>query len=120
MTNHEPTSYYQEREDYRGGLVYRQEHGYKMVTMTVSVRPDERSHVTSHAYNLPVSEDVEHLQGVDVYYFAVTDGTQIQLTIDTPTGCKEAWYTVHPDTVVVEHSLIKMDIVRSSEESILL
>ena|SRR5579859_7665579 len=115
MTNHELTNIYQKSEDYRGGLVYRQERGYKMVTMTVSVTPDEQSHVTSYAYNLPVLEDVEHLQGVDLYYFAVADGTQIQLTIDTPTGKREAWYTVNPDAIVAQCSLIKMDIVRSSE-----
>ncbi|MBA2395797.1 MAG: hypothetical protein H0V70_23975 [Ktedonobacteraceae bacterium] len=105
----------QELEDYRGSIIYMQEHGHKMVTMIVNIAPDEQSTVTSHAYNLPFKEEVEHLQGVDLYHFAVTDGTQIQLTIETPVGSKEAWYTVHPDTIVAECSPIEMDIVRSDE-----
>jgi hypothetical protein len=117
MTNQELTSIYQEPDDYRGALVYTQEYGYKTVTMTVSVAPDEQSHVTSHAHNLPVSEDVEHLQGVDLYHFAVTEGTQIQLTIEVSAGTdsKEAWYTVHPDGIVAEHSPIEMTLVRSDK-----
>ncbi len=115
MTSQELTNVSQEPEDYRGGVVYTQEYGYKLVTMTVSVAPDEQSHVTSHTYNIPISEEAEHVQEVDIYYFAVTDGTQIQLTIDTPIDSKEAWYTVHSDAIVAEHSPIGMDIVRSDE-----
>jgi hypothetical protein len=115
MTDQEPAGTYQEEEDYRGGLVYTQEYGYKTVTMTVSVAANEQSHVTSYAYNLPISEEPEHLQGVDLYHFVVTDGTQIQLTLETPSGDKEAWYTVHPDSIVAEHSPVAMDIVRSTE-----
>jgi gamma-glutamylcyclotransferase (GGCT)/AIG2-like uncharacterized protein YtfP len=115
MTNQELTGIYQEPEDYRGALVYRQEYGYKLVTMTIGIAPDEQSHVTSYAHDLPVSEEAEHLQGIDLYSFSVTDGTRIQLTIETPTGSKEAWYTVYPDDIVAEPSPIEMDIVRSSE-----
>ncbi len=114
MTDHELTDIYQEPEDYRGSLVYTQECGYKLVTMTVSVAPDEQSYVTSHAYNLPVSEEAEHLQAVDLYHFAVTDGTQIQLTLEMLAGRKEAWYTVNQDSVMVECPSIKLDIIRSS------
>jgi hypothetical protein len=88
MTEYELTDIYQEEEDYRGGFVYTQEYGYKTVTMTISVAPNEQSHVISHAHILPVTKEAEHLQGVDLYHFAVTDGTQIQLTIETPAGCK--------------------------------
>ncbi len=109
------TNITQEPEDYRGELVYTQEYGYKMVTMTVSVAPDEQSHVTTHIHDLPLSEDAERLQAVDLYSFSVTDGTRIQLTIETPTGNKEAWYSVERDNVVAERSSIEIDIVRSSE-----
>lgn len=115
MTNQELTGTYQELEDYRGSIVYTQEYGYKAVTMTVSVAFDERSHVISYAHNLPLTEETEHLQGIDLYHFVVTDDTQIQLTIETPAGSKEAWYTVHPDSIIAERSSIKMDIVRSEE-----
>lgn len=115
MTNHGLANINQEPEDYRGGLVYTQEYGYKMVTMSVSVTPGEQSHVITHAHNLPLSEDAEHLQGVDLYSSSVTDGTRIQVTIETPVGSKEAWYSVERDDVVAERSPIEMDIVRSSE-----
>jgi hypothetical protein len=115
MTTQELINITQEPDDYRGTLVYRQEYGYKLVTMTISVARDEHSHVTSHAHNLPVSEEAEHLQGVDLYHSAVTDGTQIQLTIETPAASKEAWYTVSPDAIVAQPSVIEMDIVCSSE-----
>ena len=113
--NQEPADVYQEPEDYRGGLVYRQEYGYKMVTMTVSVAPDEHSYVISYAHALPLAEEIEHLQGVDLYHFAVSDGTQIQLTIETPAGNKEAWYAVRPDAIVAEPSPIEVTLVRSEE-----
>ncbi len=36
-------------EGYRGALIYRQEYGYKLITMMIDLRtPDERSNVTSH------------------------------------------------------------------------
>jgi hypothetical protein len=111
MTDHELTDIYQTSEDYRGSLVYTQEYGYKLVTLTVSVAPNEQS----HAHNLPVTEEAEHLQAVDLYHFAVTDGTQIQLTIETPAGNKEAWYTVRPDDIVAEPSPIELTLVRSDE-----
>jgi hypothetical protein len=102
-------------ENYRGALVYRQEDGYAMVTMTVSVASDEHSQVTSHACNLPIPEDAEHLEGVDLYHFAVTDGTKIQLTITSPIGVAEAWYTIKRHTVLAVVSFLHMSIVRASE-----
>lgn len=90
MASHELTDINQEPEDYRGGLIYTQEYGYKMVIMIVNVAPDEQSQVISRAYDIPLSEEAEHLQGVDLYSFAVTDETQIQLTINTPAESKEA------------------------------
>ncbi len=102
-------------KDYRGGLIYRQEYGYKLVTMAVSVAPREQSHVTSYAHNLPITEEAEHIQGVDLYHFAVTDKTEIQLTMETPAGNKEAWYTVQPDDIIAQCPPLKMDIVRSDK-----
>jgi hypothetical protein len=115
MTNHKLTKIYQDEEDDRGSLVYTQENGDKTVTMTISVASDEQSHVTSHAHNLPVTEEAEHLQGIDLYHFTVTDRTQIQLTIEAPTGTKEAWYTVRPDEIVAESFPIEITLVRSDE-----
>jgi hypothetical protein len=83
--------------------------------MTVSVAANEQSHITSYAHNLPFSEEPEHLPRIDLYHFAVTDGTQIQLTLETPAGHKEAWYTVHPNAIIAEPSPLTMDIIRSTE-----
>lgn len=104
-----------EPKDYRGALIYRQENGYKMVTLTLSIAPGEQSRVTSYAHNLPVVEEAERLQAVDLYHFAVTDGTQLQLTIETPAGRKEAWYTVQPREIVAEPSELEVTIVYSDE-----
>ncbi|MBV9228521.1 MAG: hypothetical protein JOZ18_04340 [Chloroflexi bacterium] len=115
MTTQELKDIILEPDDYRGSIVYTQEYEHKTVTMMISVAPDEHCHVTSHAHNLPVSEEAEHLQGVDLYHFAVTDGTQIQLTIETPAGSTEAWYIVAPDEIVMQRSSIEMDTVCSDE-----
>jgi hypothetical protein len=49
-------------EGYRGALVYRQEYGYKLITMMIDLRtPDERSRVTSWTYDLDIPEEAEHL-----------------------------------------------------------
>ena len=76
-------------ESYRGALIYRQEDGYTLITMTVSVAPDEHSQVITYANNLPVREEAEHLLGVDLYHFAVTNSTWIQLTITSPMNVRE-------------------------------
>jgi hypothetical protein len=115
MTTQELTSMTQQPENYRGALVYRQEHGYKLVTMTVSVAPSEQSYVTSLAHHLLLAEEAEHLPGVDLYHFAVTDGTLIQLAIETPAGDEEAWYTIAPNEVIVHCSPFRLDIVLSEE-----
>jgi hypothetical protein len=80
--------------DYRGALVYRQEYGFKFITMTVSLRNlDEQSRVVSRAHDLDILEEAEHipsssplLTAVDVYRFPVTDGTKIELTISSQEG----------------------------------
>ena len=113
MAEHEILGMYQESKDYRGSIVYTQEDGYTIVTMMVSIAPDEHSSVTSHAYNLPVVEEAEHLSGIDLYHFAVPDGTRLQLIIEAPRGKREAWYTVRLHTLVADHSPIEMDIICS-------
>jgi len=102
-------------EDYRGSIVYTQEHSYKTFTIMVKVAPDEQSHVITHSHNLPIIEEAEHLQHTDLYHFAATDGTRIQLTLETPAGNTEVWYTVAPDDIVAEKPTIHMDIVRSED-----
>lgn len=126
MTNQEPPIQRSERPgaDYRGALVYRQEHGYKFITITISIRGlDEQSRVISRAYDLDVLEEAKHipsgsplLTAVDVYHFPVTDGTKIELAISSPAGEHQAHYTVHADGVKEDSSsTLWLDIVRSSE-----
>ena len=76
MTNQELINM-NETENYRGALIFSQEHGHKLVTMTISVSANEQSHVTSYAYDVPVQEEAERLVGVDLYHFAVTDGKRL-------------------------------------------
>lgn len=116
MTDQKQICLHQEPEDYRASLVYTQEYGYKMVTITIHLASDEQSRVISHAYDLPVSQEAEHLQSLDLYHFAVMDGVRIQLIIEAPTGRKkEAWYTVHTESIFTERSSIDMDILCSDE-----
>lgn len=100
---------------YRGGLVYRQEDGYMMITIMVNVAPGETSHVITHAYNLPILEDVEHLPGLDVYHFATSYNTLIELVLVSEAGTKKAWFVVTSRSVFAFSSPLSLDIVRSSE-----
>ncbi len=110
-------------KDYRGSLVYRQEYGYKLITMSISIRTfGEQSRVISHAYDLDVEEEVEHFPSlspfftaVDVYHFPVTDGTNIELIISSHGGEHQARYTVHPTRVEEDSLYLWLDIVKSSE-----
>ncbi len=104
-----------EPEEYRGSLVYTQEYGYMLVTMTITVAAHEQSHVTSIAEDIAVQEDAERLIGIDLYHFTVTDGTRIQLTIDTPAGTQEAHYIVYHDTITLTSSHFWTDILPPSD-----
>ncbi len=113
MKNYELTNIAQEPEDYRGTLIYTQEDGYKLVTMTISVAANEQSYITSIAEDIPVREEAEHLIGVDMYHFAVTEGTGIQLTIDRPAGTQEGQYIVRHDAITLTSSHFWTDVVSS-------
>ncbi len=121
MTEYELMDIYQEPKDYRGALVYRQEYGYKLITMMVNLlAPDEQSFVVSHTYDLDVVEEAEHipsssLTDVDVYHFAVTDGTEIELTIRDRKVMYTARYAVVSTGIEEHSSFLWLDIVASSE-----
>src|SRR5947209_2722059 len=100
MTNHQLEINERQKpiEGYRGTLIYRQEYGYKLVTMMIDLRtPDERSSVTSRAYDFDIPEEAEclpagsPLTAVDLYRFPTTDGMDIELTIRSQAG----EYTAH-------------------------
>jgi hypothetical protein len=80
-------------EGYRGTLVYQQEYGYKLITLMVSLlTPDEQSRVTTCDCGFTFTEEAGRislgslLTAVDLYYFAVTEGTEIELTMRSPWG----------------------------------
>jgi hypothetical protein len=110
-------------EGYRGSLVYQQEYGYKFITMMISLRsPDEQSVVSTHAYDLDLTEEADHipstyppLAAIDVYDFPAVDGTEIMLTVKSQAEERLARYTIHPAGVEEHSSFLWLDIIGSSE-----
>ena len=114
MTIQKPTGSSREPEEDRGDLVYLQERGHKLVVISVTVTPDERSYVISHVDDLPLAEEGErfHVFGssFDSYFFRILDEARLHLIIESPVGSKEAWYTVTPDEVIAHPSPLTLDI----------
>src|SRR5262245_55529628 len=88
-------------EVYRGTLIYRQEYGYKLVTMMIDLHtPDKRSSLTISVYDLYILEEAEYLPAgsplaaIDLYHFPATDGMEIKLTIRSQAGIDTACYVV--------------------------
>jgi hypothetical protein len=109
-------------ERYRGALIYRQEYGYKLVTMMVDLRtPDERSSVTSRVYDLDIPEEAEHLPAgsplaaIDLYRFPVTDGMEIKLTIRSQAGTDTACYIVKTTGVEEHSSFLWLDVIKARD-----
>jgi hypothetical protein len=125
MTYHQSASSRNEKtlEGYRGTLVYQQEYGYKFITMLISLRtPDEQSIVSTHAFDLDITEEADHipstcppLAAIDVYDFPAVDGTEIMLTVKGQAGERRARYTIHPAGVEEHSSFLWLDIIRSDE-----
>ncbi len=116
MTNSQGTINQSQKsvEGYRGTLVYQQEYGYKLITMIVSLlAPNEQSTVTTCDCGFTFTEEAEHIPSglllavVDFYHFAVTDGTEIELTMRSPWGEDHARYIVC-STDIQEHSPSEM------------
>ena len=124
MTNQQRTINQSQKpvEGYRGMLVYHQEYGYKLITMIVGLlTPNEQSTVTTYDCGFTFTEEAEHipsgplLAAVDFYHFAVTEGTEIELTMRSPWGEDHAHYLVSP-TDIQEHSpFLWLDVVKSSQ-----
>jgi len=83
--------------------------------------PDEQSHVVTHAYDLDIREEAEHLPArpplaaVDVYHFPATDGTEITLTIKSQEQERQAHYTIHDTGVTEDSAFLRLDIIQSNE-----
>jgi hypothetical protein len=109
-------------ERYRGALVAQQKDGYKLITIIVGLlTPDEQSSVTTCDCGFTFTEEAKYiplgslLVAVDLYHFAVTDGTEIELTVRGPLGEYRARHIVCP-TDRQEHSLfLWLDLVKSRQ-----
>lgn len=109
-------------EGYRGALLYRQEYGYKLITMMIDLRtPDERSRVIGRVADLPLTEEAEHLPAglpltaIDLYHFPATDGMEIELTIRSKAGVQKAYYTVDATSVEEHSSFLWVDVVKARD-----
>ncbi len=110
-------------EGYRGALIYRQEYGYKLVTMMIDLRtPDERSRVTSPAYGLEILEEAERLSAgsplsaVDLYHFPAADGMEIELTIRSQAGEYTARYIVDATGIEERSSFLWLDMMKARDD----
>jgi len=109
-------------EGYRGVLIYRQEYGYKLITVLVDLHtPDERSCVTSWAYDLDIPEEAEHLPAgsplaaIDLYHFLATDGMEVELTIKGQGGEYTARYIVHATGIEERSSFLWLDMMKARD-----
>jgi len=107
---------------YRGGFICRQKYGYKLITMMVSLlTPDEQSTVTTCDCGFTFTEEPEHIPSdspliaIDLYHFAVTDGTEIELTMRSPWGEYRARYIVCPTDIQAYSPFLWLDVVKSSQ-----
>jgi hypothetical protein len=109
-------------EGYRGALIYRQEYGYKLLTIMIDLRaPDEQSRVVSHFGEIDLVENANQipaclpLTALDVSHFAVTDGAEIEVTIKNRGTMSTARYSVLPTGIEECSSFLWLDMVASSE-----
>ena len=109
-------------EGYRGALVFRQEYGYKLITMMIDLRtPDERSRVTSWTYDLDIPEEAEHLPtgsplaAVDLYHFPAPDGMEIELTIRSHEGEYTARYIVNATCIEECSAFLWLDVIKARD-----
>jgi hypothetical protein len=111
---------------YRGGFICRQEYGYKLITMIVNLlTPEEQSIVTTCDCGFTFTEEAKHiplgspLAAVDLYHFAVTDGTEIELTIRSPQEEYQTHYIVSPTDTQEDAPFLWLDIItlRRSDET---
>lgn len=102
---------------YRGVLVYRNEYGYRLLTLMVDLyTPDEQSCVTSSLGEVELVEEVDclpsclPLAGIDIYHFAVVEGTEITLTITDHAEEHQARYTIHANGVEEHPSSFRLHV----------
>lgn len=110
--------------EYRGSLVYRQEYGYKLITMLIDLCTcDEESSVLTRLDDFDLAERAEHIPasvpliGIDFYHFPATDGTEIELTIKRQGKEYTARFLVEANGIQKQPSFLWLDIIKSSESA---
>ncbi len=112
---------------YRGGFICRQEYGYKLITMIVNLlTPEGQSIATTCDCGFTFTEEAKHiplgppLTAVDLYHFAVTDGTEIELIIQSPREEYQTYYIVSLTDTQEDAPFLWLDIItsHSSDETI--
>ncbi|GAC1394499.1 MAG: hypothetical protein NVSMB38_27690 [Ktedonobacteraceae bacterium] len=108
--------------EHRGSLVYRQEYGYKLITLLIDLCTcDEQSSVTTRLDDFDLAERAEHIPAsvpliaIDFYHFPAIDGTEIELTIRSNGKEHTARFIVDADGIHQEASSFWLDIMKSSE-----
>jgi len=80
--------------------------------------PDERSRVTSWAYDCDIPEEAEHLlagsslSAVDLYHFPAADGMEIELTIRSRAGEYTARYIADATGIEEHSSFLWLDVMK--------
>jgi hypothetical protein len=107
---------------YRGGFICRQKYEFKLITMIVSLlTSDEQSIVTTCDCGFTFTEEAKHIllgspwAAVDLYHFAVTDGTEIELMVRGPQGEYRARYIVSPTDRQEHAPFLWLDLVKSHQ-----
>jgi len=107
---------------YRGTLVYRQECGYKLVTMLVDLQTcDEQSCVITRLGDFDLEERAEHIPAsipliaIDFYNFPATDGTEIELTIQSQGKKQTARFIVDANGIQKQPSFLWLDVLKAGE-----
>ncbi len=103
---------------YRGMLIYRKEYGYSLLTLIVDLyTPTEQSSVTSNLGAIDLVEECNclpsclPLAAVDIYHFAVTEGTEITVTVTDRAEEHQARYTIHANGIEEHPSSLRLHVI---------
>ncbi len=107
--------------EYRGTLAYRQEYGYKLITLCIDLCTcDEQSCIITRLGDFDLEERAEHIPAsvpliaIDFYHFPAIDGTEIELTITSQGKEYAARFLVEADGIKKQPSFLWLDILEAN------
>ena len=122
MINQELQVNLNEQPLYRGMLIYRKEYGYSLLTLIVDLyTPTEQSSVTSSLGAIDLVEESDclpsclPLAAVDIYHFAVAEGTEITVTITNRVEEHQARYTIQANGIEEHPSSLRLHVIHVCE-----